>query len=59
MLTTKDKLDRLRMAWALLHDADASMQTALGDTEECYDLHCAIEDVASSLEDIVARLEAE
>jgi len=59
MLTNKDKLDRLRMAWALLHDADASMQTALGDTEECYDLHCAIEDVASSLEDIVARLEAE
>jgi hypothetical protein len=59
MLTKQEKLDRLRMAWALLHDADAGMQTALGDTEECYDLHCAIEDIAESLEEIVARVEAE
>ena len=59
MLTKQEKLDRVRMAWALLHDADASMQTGLGDTEECYDLHCAIEDIAETLEEIVARLETE
>ena len=59
MLSKAEKLDRVRMAWALLHDADASMQVALGDTEECYDLHNAIEDIAESLEEIVRRLEAE
>jgi hypothetical protein len=59
MLTKQEKLNRLRMAWALLHDADAGMQTALGDTEECYDLHCAIEEIAETLEEIVHRLEAE
>jgi hypothetical protein len=59
MLTKQEKLNRLRMARALLQDADAGMQTALGDTEECYDLHCAIEEIAETLEEIVQRLEAE
>jgi hypothetical protein len=59
MQTQQEKLERLKMAWALLHDADASMQVALGDTEECYDLHNAIESIAEDLEEIVRRLEAE
>jgi hypothetical protein len=59
MQTQQEKLDRLKMAWALLHDADAHMQTALGDTEECFDLHCAIENIIDDLEEIVQRLENE
>jgi hypothetical protein len=55
MQTTQEKLNRLKMAIALLMDADASMQVALGDTEECYDLHNAIESIVDDLQDIVAR----
>jgi hypothetical protein len=59
MLTHAEKIERLYMAIALMHDADAGIQTALGDTEECYDLHNAIEEIAETLEEIVQRLEAE
>ena len=55
MQTQQEKLDRLKMVIALLQDADAGMQTALGDTEECFDLHCAIESIADDLQDIIAR----
>ena len=55
MQTQQEKLNRLKMAIALLMDADAGMQTALGDTEECYDLHNAIESIVDDLHDIVAR----
>ena len=58
MLTTQQKIERLEMAIALLQDADAGMQTALGDTEECYDLHNALENVADDLQDIIQRLKA-
>ena len=58
-LTAQDKLERLEMAIALLHDADAGIQAALGDTEECYDLHCGIESMADDLQDIIQRLKAE
>ena len=57
-LTTQEKIERLEMAIALLHDADAMMQTALGDTEECYDLHCGLESMADDLQDIIQRLKA-
>ena len=57
-LTTQEKIERLEMAIALLHDADAMMQTALGDTEESYDLHCGIESMADDLQDIIQRLKA-
>jgi hypothetical protein len=55
MQTQQEKLNRLKMAIALLMDADAGMQIALGDTEECYDLHNAIENIVDDLQDIVAR----
>jgi hypothetical protein len=32
-----------------LHRADALMQEALGASDECFDLHCAIESVADDL----------
>jgi hypothetical protein len=31
----------------LLHQADALIQQALGASDECYDMHCGIEDVVA------------
>lgn len=58
MLTAKERQERLEMAIALLHDADASMQAALGDTEECFDLHCGIENMADEIQEVLNRLTA-
>ena len=59
MLTAQEKIERLQMAIALMQDADASMQTALGDTEECFDLHCGIESMIDDIQDVLTRLEQE
>ena len=59
MLTAKEKQERLEMAIALLHDADAMIQAALGDTEECFDLHCGIENMADDLQEVLDRVTAE
>jgi len=58
-LTTQDKLERLYMAIALVQDADAGIQAALGDTEECSDLHCGCESLIEDIRDTLATLEAE
>jgi hypothetical protein len=59
-LTAQEKIERLQMAIALIQDADAGVQTALGDTEECYDLHNAcealIDDIQYALETLEANL---
>jgi hypothetical protein len=49
MLTAKEKADKLREAIALLMDVDALVQTALGDTDVCYDTHCQIEEMIDEL----------
>lgn len=54
-MVTEQQRIILRQAIELLHEADALMQDALGDTEECYDLHCAIEDIADELEGVLDR----
>jgi len=36
-----------------LHKADALMQEAMGASDECYDLHTAIESVADDLLDVI------
>jgi hypothetical protein len=59
MLTNKEKFERLEMAIALMQDANASMQAALGDTEECFDLHCGIESMIEDLQEVLERLEEE
>jgi hypothetical protein len=59
MLTNKEKFERLEMAIALMQDANASMQAALGDTEECFDLHCGIESMIDDLQEVLERLEKE
>jgi len=53
MLTKQEKIERLQMAIALLQDADAGIQTALGDTEACYEIHCAIESVIDDVQDAI------
>ena len=49
MLTAQEKADKLREAIALLMDVDALVQTALGDTDVCYDTHCQIEELIDEL----------
>ena len=50
------KAHKLQEAIALLMDADNCMQTALGDTEDCYELHCALEDIKDTLEGFAEQL---
>ncbi len=57
MLTIKQQIERLQMSVALLNDADASMQAALGASDECYELHTKIEDVAEELEHLAVELQ--
>ena len=58
LLTAQEKIERLYMAIALIHDADAGIQTALGDTEECYDLHCGCEALVDDIRDAIDALES-
>ena len=50
------KAQKLQEAIALLMDADNCMQVALGDTEDCYELHCALEDIKDTLEGFAEQL---
>jgi hypothetical protein len=49
LVTNKQRADKLREAIALLMDADACIQSALGATDVCYDTHCALEDIIDEL----------
>jgi hypothetical protein len=49
MLTDQQKADKLREAIALLMDADAIQQAALGDSDVCYDNHNRIQDLIEDL----------
>lgn len=51
MLTQKEKQERLKMAIAMLNDADAMIQAALGASNECYEIHNSIENVVDSVAD--------
>jgi hypothetical protein len=50
------KAQKLQEAIALLMDADNCMQTALGATDECYELHNALEDIQATLEGYAEQL---
>lgn len=58
MLTAKEKMERLEMAIALLNDADAMIQAALGASDECYEIHNAIEEVIDEVTDKLAEAES-
>ena len=50
LVTAKQKADKLREAIALLQDADACMQAALGASDVCYETHNRIQDIVDDLE---------
>jgi uncharacterized coiled-coil DUF342 family protein len=50
------KANKLQEAIDKLHEADALMQEALGASEECFDLHCAIESVADDIAEYAEQL---
>lgn len=58
LVTNKQKADKLLEAIALLEDADACIQAALGDSDVCYETHTRIQDLVFDLESDVAELEA-
>ncbi len=58
MLTNKRRADKLREAIALLMDVDALQQTALGDSDVCYENHNCIEELIDEFTADVQYLEA-
>jgi hypothetical protein len=50
------KANKLQEAIALLMDADNCMQAALGATDECYELHNALEDIQDTLRGFAEQL---
>jgi hypothetical protein len=50
------KANKLQEAINKLHEADALMQEALGASDECFDLHCAIESVADDIAEYAEQL---
>jgi hypothetical protein len=57
MLTDRDRAQLLRDAMELLMSADLLVQSALGDTDACYDLHSGIEDLVDMMRCDVDDLE--
>jgi len=50
------RVHKLQEAIALLMDADNCMQVALGATDECYELHNALEDIQDTLKEYAEQL---
>jgi hypothetical protein len=50
------KAIKLQEAIDKLHEADALVQAALGASDECYDLHCGIEEIADTLAEYAEQL---
>ena len=51
------KANKLLQAEKLLEQANALVQEALGTSDECYDVHCAIEDIIAQLQEYSDMLE--
>lgn len=56
MLTRAEQIQRLQDCVALLQDVDAMQQTALGDSDVCYDNHTRIQDLIFDFEADIAVL---
>jgi hypothetical protein len=50
------KAIKLAEAVEKLHEADALMQQALGASDDCYEVHCAIEDTIDTLSGYAEQL---
>ena len=50
------KAIQLQKAIQLLNEADAIVQAALGASDDCYEVHCALEDLEYTLEDYCDNL---
>jgi hypothetical protein len=50
------KAIKLAEAVELLEQADMLVQQALGATDDCYELHCAIEDTIDTLSEYAEQL---
>jgi hypothetical protein len=50
------KANALQQAVKLLEEADVLIQQALGATEQCFELHCAIESIADEVEEAAEQL---
>ena len=50
------KAQKLQEAIALINEADSLMQEALGASDECYDLHCGLEDIVQCMEEYAEQL---
>ena len=57
MMSNMEKAQRLQMAVALLQDADAMIQGTLGATDECYEVHNAIESIIDDVQGFADMLE--
>lgn len=51
------KANKLQQVIAKLQEADALMQEALGASDDCYAVHCALEDLQDTLAGYVEQLE--
>lgn len=51
------KANKLQQAIDMLNEADALVQEALGASEECCDLHTAIQSVADDIAGVVEQLD--
>ena len=58
MLTTAQKINKLREAIALLEDADTAQQEAIGASDACYATHNALQDIIADLEADIEDLQA-
>ena len=56
-MTVNAKIVKLNRVMDLLNQADVLMQEALGASDECYDLHNAIETVMDDVCDVIRTLD--
>ena len=56
MTSNYAKAFELGKAIKLLNEADAIVQAALGASDDCYEVHCALEDLEYTLEDYCDNL---
>jgi hypothetical protein len=57
MMSNVGKANTLRKAMELLAQADALVQSALGASDNCYEVHCALEDLEDTLAGFAEQLE--